>query len=87
MSIMFDDHARDIIVTRNGKTVMVDTSYVPWPLGHGYETQVFHCSASGNITKGNAVKPLDEKQYGESKTAADKGHAKMVNKWMKEVLV
>ncbi len=84
MSILLDDYQRDVIVTRNGKHVVVDTRYVPWPTGRGYETQVFRCNSNGTVTN---YKSLDENRYGESKTAADAGHTKMINKWMKETLV
>ncbi len=85
MSILLDDYQRDVIVTRNGKHVVVDTRYVPWPTGRGYETQVFRCNSNGTVT--NYIKELDCKSYGENKKAADAGHTKMVNKWMKETLV
>ena len=80
MSVKLDDFARDEVVTRNGKRVVIDTRYVPYPLGRGYESMVFRAAEK----KGKA---LDEKHYGESKEAADTGHAKLINKWMKETLI
>ena len=83
MSVTLDDFTRTEIITKNWKTVVIDTRYVPYPLGHGYETMVF----PKNGSKVNYKRVLDEKRYGESKIMADIGHAKMINKWMKEVLV
>lgn len=83
MSVCMDDFARDEIMTRNGKIVVIDTRYVPYPLGRGYETQVFEKTRKGV----NHNRVLDEKRYGENKIFADDGHGKMINKWMKEVLV
>ena len=80
--IQLDDFARDIITTRNGVNVLVDTRYIPWPLGHGYETGVYRCKKG----KPDFENEIDCKRYGESKTAADEGHCKMINKWMKETL-
>ena len=89
MSIILDDCARDEIITRNGKQVVIDTRYVPYPLGHGYETQVFaqFTNQIGHMVTDYGKGVLDEKRYGESKTAAETGHTKMVNKWIKEILV
>ena len=80
MSVQLDDYARTEVTTRNGKAVVIDTRYVPYPLGRGYESMVFRASDK----KGKA---LDEKHYGESKSAADAGHTKLINKWMKQTLV
>lgn len=79
MSVKLDDYARDEVTTRNGKRVIVDTRYVPYPMGRGYETLVFRNSLKGKV--------LDEGHYGESKEAADRGHTKFINKWMKQTLV
>ena len=83
MSVVLDDYCRDIIETANGKRVLIDTRYVPWPLGRGYETMVFPCTVNG---KPNYKKELDVQTYGNNKVAADEGHTDLVNKWMKEVL-
>ena len=85
MSVILDDYARDVVVTRNGKHVVVDTRYVPWPLGRGYETGVYRCNTNGTVT--NYITELDGKWYGESKEVADIEHVKMINKWIKETLV
>lgn len=86
MSVVLDDFARDVVTTANGKHVCIDTRYVPFPLGNNcYETGVFRCNTNGNVT--NYLHTLDEATYGADKNAADIGHAAMVNKWMKEVLV
>ena len=83
MSVVLDDYCRDIIKMANGKWVLIDTRYVPWPLGRGYETGVFPCTVNG---KPNYGRELDVRTYGNDKYAADEGHVELVNKWMKEVL-
>lgn len=84
MSVVLDDYSRDIVTTRNRKHVVIDTRYVPWPLGRGYETQVFRATSKGVA---NYIKELDCQTYGNDKEAADAGHAEMVNKWMRETLI
>lgn len=75
----------ETVVTANGKTVDISTRYVHYPLGHGWETIVLLCGKKGLPLKASLEKPLDEKRYGESAYAAENGHKKLVNKWLKGV--
>lgn len=81
MSVCLDDRATDIIQTANGKYVYIDTCW-PWDR-NCYETMVFKCDKNGKVT---SWKDLDAAWYDNPKDA-DIGHAEMINKWMKEVLV
>ena len=72
MSVVLDDYSRDIVTTRNGKCVVIDTRYVPWPLGRGYETQVFQqCPQRTGAV--NYKKELDYREYYKSFMARRKG--------------
>lgn len=73
------------LITANGKQVDISTRYVPYPFGHGWESIVFLCGKKGLPLKASLEKPLDYKRYGESVYAAEKGHEKLVNKWLKGV--
>ena len=71
------DFWRDLIKTRSGKFVLVDTR---WTLDHGWETMVFKANKNGEVTN---WLDLDCARY-DSKEAADCGHSDMVNKWIKD---
>lgn len=75
----------ETVITSNGKEVRISTRYVPYPLGHGWETLVLLLGKRGEPLKASYEKPLDEKRYGESAYAAENGHKKLVNKWLKGV--
>lgn len=84
MSVVLDDFARTVVATANGKHVLIDTRYVPFPLGrNNYETSVARCNTNGKV---HHWKELDVLTATEKETA-DMNHAAMINKWMKEVLI
>ena len=83
MSIRLDDKARDEITTANGKRVLVDTQYVPFPFGYGYETMVFRVRKDGSL---DAMNPLDKRSYGEDKESAEAWHTEYINKYIKATI-
>ena len=84
MSVMLDDKALTIVTTKNKRHVMIDTQYVPFPLGrNSYETMVFRCKRNG--APRIPYEALDE-AIADTKEQADINHTDMINKWMKEVL-
>jgi len=70
------DFWRDLIKTRNGKFVLIDTR---WTIDAGWETMVFSANKNGEVTNGL---DFDCVQYG-SKEEAAVGHTEIINKWMK----
>lgn len=83
MSVVLDDRAEDIVVTKNGKFLKVVTDYVPFPMGRDmYETGVFPCSKQGIVNYKSEV----DFALTRDKAEADQNHADMVNKWMKATL-
>lgn len=80
MSCVLDGKANDVIRTANGEFVVIDTCFT---FDYGWETMVFPCKEDGYILD---FSELDVNRY-ISPEDADIGHAEMINKWMKEVLV
>ena len=78
------DAMRDVVTTRNGKHVLIDTRYVPFPIGNGFETGVYQCNAKGTVV--NYKKELDGNRY-KNDDLAEVGHREMINKWSENVLV
>ena len=77
MSVLLDGRATDIIQTRTGKYVYIDTC---WTIDHGWETMVFTCDKNGNVT---SWVDIDVMIYA-TKTDADEGHTEMINKWLRK---
>ena len=75
MSVLLDGKQTDIIKTANGEYVYIDTR---WTLDHGWETMVFTCDESGQVTDWC---DLDCEIY-DTKEQADIGHTDMINRWM-----
>ena len=83
MSVCLDGRASDTIMTANGKYVWIDTCWVRDRGFRGaYETMVFKSDEYGNV---KSWTELDE-DLCFKKEEADEQHAKMINKWMKEVV-
>lgn len=77
MNVLLDGRATDIIQTRTGKYVYIDTC---WTIDHGWETMVFPCDENGNVTSWSDI---DCEIYAEE-SDADKGHTEMINKWLRK---
>ena len=74
---------RDIVMTGNGEYVLIDTSYVPFPIGRdSYETSVTRCNKNGKVNHWKELDVLTAKD----KETADVNHAEMINKWMRGVI-
>lgn len=70
---------RDYFYSSNGKRLMCDTRFVPFPLGgNNYETAVFRATKKGSIQK-----PSDpiEIVTSDSENEAKKTHVDIINKW------
>ena len=65
----------DIITTKNGKYVLIDTCYT---LDHGWESMVFECDCDGNV---KSWIDLDVEIY-DTMDEANEGHQEMINRWM-----
>lgn len=70
---------RDYFYSSNGKRLMCDTRFVPFPLGgNNYETAVFRATKNGCIQK--PFEPVEIVTSDDGKDAI-KTHAGMISKW------
>lgn len=70
---------RDYFYSSNGKRLMCDTRFVPFPLGgNNYETAVFRVTKYGFIQK--SFEPI-EIATSDNEQDAKKTHADIISKW------
>ena len=74
-----EDFCYNIIPLSNGKYVLIDTRFVPYPLGANvYESIVLSCDKAGRIT--NRGKEIDC-LYSREKEMAIQNHLSLLNKY------
>lgn len=72
---------RDYFYSYDGKRLMCDTRFVPFPIGrNNYETAVFRATKNGCIQKPS--EPVEIVTSGNEPDAIET-HANMVSKWSK----